>query len=111
VPQSNSGSFQLSEPQEVSVTGTAESLPASAEGQNSASESDSGGTGVIDRIFDAGKNAREGLRNLQIQLGDRLRGITRDADGAPVKIGSKQDTKKNSIQDEFNKKIDELLDQ
>lgn len=137
VSRSNGGS-QFSEAQEDSGTGASESSPTSAEGQDSTSGSDSGSAGgVFDRIFEAGKNAREGLRNLQIQVGDRLRGITRDADGAPVKIGSKGDTKTDSNQDDLdinraqnpanlgkgfdkydsdlhdttNKKIDKLLDQ
>ena len=74
-------------------------------------ESDSTGGGLFDRIFEAGKEARDGYNNFQIQVGDYLRGITRDADGAPVKKGSKQNTKKDSIQDQFDKKIDELLNQ
>jgi hypothetical protein len=132
-----SGGSQLSEAQGNSGTGASESSPASTQGQDSPSESDSGSIGLIDQIFEAGKNAREEFKNFQIQVGDRLRGITRDADGAPVKIGSQGDRKKDSNQDDIdinraqnpanlgkginkydsdlhdttNKKIDKLLDQ
>ena len=137
-PQVDSSSPQGSQTQDEQETEASQTpTSGSTDAQDTPSESDSGSTGVIDRIFEAGKNAREGLRNIEIQVGDRLRGITRDADGAPVKIGSQGDTKTDPNQDDLdinraqnpanlgkgfnkydsdlhdttNKKIDKLLDQ